>query len=85
MDDRIVDTMASVGRHIERNRYQSIMEARPATAYPHCTAEPALSRFTRSLTAVFLSRDYRRIRESAYASVDGGCDMEASLASLVDE
>ncbi len=31
MDDRIVDTVASVGRHIDRNRYQSIMEIGAAT------------------------------------------------------
>src|SRR5437016_9547538 len=42
-------------------------------------------RASKSLTTVFRARDYRPIRESAYASVDGGSDMEASLASLVDE
>src|SRR5438132_7725820 len=42
-------------------------------------------RASNSLTTVFRARDYRRIRDSAYASVDGGSDMEASLASVVDE
>src|SRR2546426_11995869 len=31
LDDRIVDTMGSVGRHIDRNRYQRIMEIAAAT------------------------------------------------------
>src|SRR5438094_1350155 len=42
-------------------------------------------RASKSLTTVFRARDYRRIRDSAYASVDGGSDMQASLASVVDE
>src|SRR5207237_3545419 len=42
-------------------------------------------RASKSLATVFRARDYRRIRDSAYASVDGGSDMGASLASVVDE
>src|SRR5207245_9324966 len=42
-------------------------------------------RASKSLTTVFRARDYRRNRDSAYASVDGGSDMQASLASVVDE